>query len=70
VLFNFHRAAALDQTSAVVMEGYFNFLEVHQTGFPCVVALMGTALFPVTKALLLGRFERVILVLDGDDTGR
>jgi len=52
------------------MEGYFNFLEVHQTGFPCVVALMGTALFPVTKALLLGRFERVILVLDGDDTGR
>lgn len=39
--------------------------------FPSVVALMlGTSLFPVTKALLLERFRRVVLMLDGDDAGR
>lgn len=70
VLFNFHRAAASDQPWVVVVEGYFDCLKVHQAGFPFVVALMGTALFPVTKALLLERFRRVILMLDGDDAGR
>jgi DNA primase len=70
VLFNFHRAAALDQTSVVAVEGYYDCLKVHQAGFRLVVALMGTALFPVTKELLLERFRHVILMLDGDDTGR
>ena len=70
VLFNFHRAAASEPPSVVVVEGYFDCLKVHQAGFPLVVALMGTALFPATKALLLERFRHVILMLDGDDTGR
>lgn len=70
VLFNFHRAAALGQSSVVVVEGYFDCLKVHQAGFPFVVALMGTALFPMTEALLLERFRRVILMLDGDEAGR
>jgi DNA primase len=70
VLFNFHRAAASNQTEAVVVEGYFDCLKVHQAGFPSVVALMGTALFPATEALLVKRFGRVALMLDGDSAGR
>jgi DNA primase len=70
VLFNFHRAAGLDQETVVVVEGYFDCLKVHQAGFPSVVALMGTMLFAATEALLLERFRRVVLMLDGDDSGR
>ena len=70
VLFNFHRAAALDQKMVVVVEGYFDCLKVHQAGFPSVVALMGTVLFALPQTLLLERFSRVILMLDGDDSGR
>jgi DNA primase len=70
VLFNFHRAAALDQKSVVVVEGYFDCLKVHQAGFPSVVALMGTVLPEVPEALLLEQFRRVVLMLDGDDSGR
>lgn len=70
VLFNFHRAASLDRETVVVVEGYFDCLKIHQAGFPWVVALMGTALFPATEALLLERFRKVLLMLDGDDSGR
>lgn len=70
VLFNFHRAAAWNQETVVVVEGYFDCLKVHQAGFPCVVALMGTVLFDAPEALLLGQFKQVILVLDGDSSGR
>lgn len=52
-----------------MVEGYF-CLKVHQAGFPSVVPLMGTALSPATEALLLERFRRVIVMLDGDASGR
>jgi DNA primase len=45
-------------------------LKVHQAGFASLVALMGTALFPATEALLRERFRRVTLMLDGDPAGR
>ena len=70
VLFNFHRAAALDQPAVVVVEGYFDCLKVHQAGFRSVVGLMGTVLSDLPKRLLLERFRRVILMLDGDSSGR
>jgi DNA primase len=70
VLFNFHRAAALDQQTVVVVEGYFDCLKVHQAGFRCAVALMGTVLSDAPERLLLERFRRVVLMLDGDDSGR
>ena len=51
-------------------EGYFDCLRVHQAGFPYVVALMGSALSASQERLLTERFERAILVLDGDAAGR
>jgi DNA primase len=54
----------------IVVEGYFDCMRVHQAGFPGVLALMGASLSPRQESTLLERFERVILLLDGDTTGR
>jgi hypothetical protein len=60
----------LEERLKAVVEGYFDCLKIHQAGFPFVVALMGTVLFPATEALLRERFRRVLLLLDGDGSGR
>jgi len=70
VLFNYHRARAADIDSVIVVEGFFDCMRVHQAGFPAVVALMGARLSPAQGHLLTGRFSNVVLMLDGDATGR
>jgi DNA primase len=45
-------------------------MRVHQAGLSGVVALMGASLSARQESTLLQRFERVILLLDGDTTGR
>lgn len=69
-LFNLHRASATGSKTVIVVEGYFDCLRVHQAGIPFVVALMGTALSASQGRVLTGRFERVVLLLDGDAAGR
>ena len=69
-LFNLHRAAATGVRPVIVVEGYFDCLRVHQAGFPGVVALMGSSLSTEQETLLLGHFEQVFLMLDGDEAGR
>ena len=69
-LFNLHRAAATSSKTVIVVEGYFDCLRVHQAGFPFVVALMGTSLSARQERVLTGRFERIVLMLDGDTAGR
>lgn len=70
VLFNYHRARAAGKDRVIVVEGFFDCLRVHQAGFPCVVALMGARLSAAQKSLLGDRFTHVVLLLDGDQTGR
>lgn len=70
LLFNLHRAAAVGQHAVMVVEGFFDCLKLHQAGIQSAVALMGTALYPPQQRQLLERFQRVILMLDGDDAGR
>ena len=69
-LFNLHRAAATGSKTAIVVEGYFDCLRVHRAGLPWVVALMGSSLSAEQENGLLAAFDRVILLLDGDATGR
>jgi len=69
-LFNLHRASATGSKTVIVVEGYFDCLRVHQAGIPFVVALMGTALSASQGRVLTGRFERAVLMLDGDAAGR
>jgi DNA primase len=70
VLFNLHRAAAGGEETVIVVEGFFDCLRVHQSGFHCVVALMGSALSDRQRGLLSERFRQVTLMLDGDQAGR
>jgi len=70
VLFNYHRARAVGDDRVVVVEGFFDCMRVHQAGFSSVVALMGAALSRAQKNLLAGRFPSIVLLLDGDQTGR
>ena len=69
-LFGFHRAKGALKDGALVVEGYFDVLQLHQQGIHHVVAPLGTAL---TEEHLkqLGRFtRRLILCFDGDAAGR
>ena len=70
VVFNMHRAAATGDSAVVVVEGFFDCMKVHQAGIQSVVALMGAVLYEPQRGALTGRFHQVILMLDGDATGR
>jgi DNA primase len=69
-LYNLHRAMATGSETVIVVEGYFDCARVHQAGMPWVVALMGSSLSLEQEKLLVERFERIVLMLDGDGTGR
>ncbi len=68
-VFNLDRAAAAASgETVIVVEGYLDCL--HQAGVPGVVALMGCALSTRQESMLVERFRRVVLMLDGDPAGR
>lgn len=69
-VFNLDHAAATGSKSVIVVEGYFDCLRVHRAGRSSVVALMGSCLSAEQEKALLERFDRVILLLDGDAAGR
>jgi DNA primase len=69
-MFNLHRAVAAVGNTVIVVEGYFDCMRVHQAGFPCAVALMGSSLSAAQESGLLHHFARVVLMLDGDVAGR
>jgi len=69
VLFNLHRAIATHARTVIVVEGFFDTIAVHQAGYP-VVGLMGSTLSRHQADLLASHFDRVLLMLDGDEAGR
>ena len=69
VLFNLHRAVGCGD-SVIVVEGFFDAVNVHQAGLLCVVALMGCSLSRRQEELLQQHFREVVLLLDGDNAGR
>jgi DNA primase len=70
VVFNLHRAARVSAGCVIVVEGFFDCLRVHQAGYRNVVALLGVSLSETQEKLLLGRFPRLALMLDGDEAGQ
>jgi 5S rRNA maturation endonuclease (ribonuclease M5) len=70
ILFNMHRAAATGESAVVVVEGFFDCMKLRQAGIQSVVALMGSALYELQRCALFGRFRHVVVMLDGDVTGR
>jgi DNA primase len=69
-LFGFHRAKGAMKDGALVVEGYFDVLQLHQHGIHQAVAPLGTALTE-EHLKVLGRYtRRVTLCFDGDAAGR
>jgi len=72
ILFGLHAAkgAIRESGSAIVVEGYFDFLSLFQAGIENVVAVSGTA-FTAPQARLLSRFaQKAYLFFDADSAGR
>jgi DNA primase len=72
LLFGLHRAreAFRDSRRALLVEGNFDVIHLHQAGFQDAVAPLGTALTEEQIALLRRLVDEVVLVYDGDKAGR
>ncbi|WP_005037880.1 DNA primase [Holophaga foetida] len=69
ILFGFHRAKGQMRDGALVVEGYFDVLMLHQEGIHQAVAPLGTAL-TAEHLKLVSRFtKRLVLCFDGDAAG-
>ena len=54
----------------ILVEGYMDAIALHQYGFDCAVASLGTALTEDGAALLSRYTDQVVLVYDGDNAGQ
>lgn len=70
LLFGLNRAKGFLKDGALVVEGYFDVLQLHQQGVPQAVAPLGTALREEHLQLLARFGKRVTLCFDGDAAGR
>lgn len=66
------RQAIVQKDQAIVVEGYFDVMALHQAGFPQAVASLGTALTQAQIRLLLRYTEskQIILNFDADQAGQ
>ena len=65
------RAAIRKERAAVIVEGYFDAIALHQAGFENTVASMGTALTEDQYHVLAAmRIDRSIVAFDGDAAGQ
>ncbi len=54
----------------IMVEGYMDAIALHQYGFDCAVASLGTALTEDGAALLSRYTDQVVLIYDGDNAGQ
>ena len=54
----------------ILVEGYMDAIALHQHGFDCAVASLGTALTEDGAALLTRYTDQVVLIYDGDNAGQ
>ena len=54
----------------ILVEGYMDAIALHQYGFDCAVASLGTALTPDGATLLSKYTDQVVLIYDGDNAGQ
>ncbi len=64
------RRSIRETETAVIVEGYMDVMQAHQSGFTNVVAQMGTALTEPQLHLLSRYASRLILALDPDAAGQ
>ena len=54
----------------ILVEGYMDAIALHQYGFDCAVASLGTSLTEDHATLLTRYTENVVLIYDGDEAGQ
>ena len=54
----------------ILVEGYMDAIALHQYGFDCAVASLGTSLTEDHAALIRRYVEQVVLIYDGDEAGQ
>ena len=69
VLYNLHRATEFGNM-AVLVEGFFDCLRLTQVGVSSPVALMGCSMSAHQEDALCRLFQKVVIMLDGDEAGR
>ena len=69
-LFALNLAKKTKHDFLILVEGYMDAVALHQFGFDCAVASLGTSLTE-EHAVLLSRYtEQVVLIYDGDEAGQ
>lgn len=68
-LFAMNLAKKSKQGRIILTEGYMDALSLHQAGFDCAVASLGTALTPDHAKLLSRYTKEVVIAYDGDKAG-
>ena len=69
-LFGLHLARSSRRPYMILCEGYMDVISLHQAGFDCAVASLGTALTD-EQARLIARFTRDVRILyDSDSAGK
>lgn len=69
VLYNFHRAKALQKEHGLILvEGFFSVLKLFEAGLPNVIAPMGCELSD-QQARLLTEAKEVFILFDGNEAG-
>ena len=69
-LFALNLAKKSKQGYLILVEGYMDAIALHQYGFDCAVASLGTALTEDGAALLSKYTDQVVLIYDGDNAGQ
>lgn len=69
-LFALNLAKKSKQGFLILVEGYMDAIALHQFGFDCAVASLGTALTEDHAALLSRYTDQVMLIYDGDEAGQ
>jgi len=63
------RQSCRETDTVYIVEGYFDLIQLHQSGIENAVATLGTALTDLHIRTLRGYARRVVLVFDSDDAG-
>ncbi|MDR2697957.1 MAG: DNA primase [Holophagales bacterium] len=69
-LFGFHRAKGHMRDGALLVEGYFDVLQLHQEGINQAIAPLGTALAEDQLKTITKFTRKIVLCFDGDAAGQ
>ena len=70
VLYNLHRVLEKGSDTAVIVEGFWSVLRLHNEGIPCVSTFGDSVSEAQAELLVEHGIKNVILIYDGDEGGR